>query len=64
MYNPFEKDTEEWHVFNALRQTLSEDDTYTPLELAEITHRCVANPFHSPRLKKHQQLTLFDPPST
>jgi hypothetical protein len=64
MHNPFEKDTKEYQVYAELVKIVCEDDRYTPLELAEMTHRCIANPASAPDAIKYQQLTLFDPAST
>jgi hypothetical protein len=64
VHNPFEKETEEHRIYAELAKNLNEDDTYTPLELAEMTHRCIANPSTAPDFIKYQQLTLFDPAQT
>jgi hypothetical protein len=59
MHNPFEKDSQAWQIFKTLSETLTEDDHYTPLELVELTHRCIDNPTMAPDEIKYQQLTLF-----
>lgn len=64
MHNPFEKDTEEHRIYADLVKNLCEDDTYTPLELVEMTHRCVDNPATAPAFIQYRQLSLFNPAST
>jgi len=59
MHNPFEKNTKAWQIYNSLAETLTEDDNYTPLDLVEITHRCIDNPTYAPDKIKYEQLSLF-----
>lgn len=39
MFNPFEKDTLRWYLFNQLAETLDEDHMLTPLEVAHIVNK-------------------------
>jgi hypothetical protein len=61
MYNPFEKDTKEHQIYSEIVKTLTEDDRYTPVELMEMTHRCMESFTLAPDKLKYEQLNLFDP---
>jgi len=47
MFNPFEKETLRWYLFDELAQTL-DDEYLTPLEVAEIVNKAAKNDRTSP----------------
>lgn len=59
MHNPFPKDTKEHQIYTELANMLTEDDIYTPLDLIEMTHRCIQTPTLAPDKIKYGQLSLF-----